>query len=226
MAARRSFLRILFAPLLAACGSPPQAEPPPPADADAPTPGEVADRRAAIVAFGDSLSAGYGVDPGQSYPDHLQKLIDAAGYPYRVINAGISGDTTSSGLARVDSIVAMKPAMVIVELGGNDGLRGLPIETTEANLGEILVRLKASGAIVALAAMTLPPNYGAAYIGQFERLYRHLAERHQVMLIPFFLEGIAGHPDRMQENGIHPTEEGNRLAAANVFRAIQPLLRH
>ncbi len=182
------------------------------------------DNRPVIVAFGNSLSAGFGVDPGKSYPDFLQKQLDDAGLSYRVLNAGIGGDTTSGGLARVDSIAAMKPATVIIELGGNDGLRGLPIETTRANLEQIIAYLQKAGARVVLAGMTLPPNYGPDYIVEFEKLFRELATKHKVPLVNFF-EGIIGRSDLMQRDGIHPTVEGNRVTAQNVFRVIAPLLK-
>lgn len=183
-----------------------------------------ADKRPVIVAFGDSLTAGFNVEPGESYPDYLQQLLDARGYQYRVVNAGIGGDTTGSGLERVDSIIAMKPAIVILELGGNDGLRGLPLERTRTNLEAILDRLEASGAVTVLAGMTLPPNYGPEYIAGFEKIYRDLAQRRRLPFIPFLLEGVAGRPGLMQGDGIHPTAEGNRRVAEIVFRAIEPLL--
>lgn len=177
-----------------------------------------------IVAFGDSLTAGFNVDPGESYPDYLQQLLEARGYRYRVVNAGIGGDTTGGGLDRVDSIIAMRPAMVILELGGNDGLRGLPLEHTRANLEAILEKLAASGAVTVLAGMTLPPNYGPEYIAAFEKIYRDLARRRRLPFIPFLLEGVAGRPELMQRDGIHPTAEGNRRVAEVVFQAIEPLL--
>lgn len=183
-----------------------------------------ADTRPVIVAFGDSLTAGFNVEPGESYPDYLQQLLDARGYQYRVVNAGIGGDTTGSGLDRVDSIIAMKPAIVILELGGNDGLRGLPLERTRANLEAILDRLEGSGAVTVLAGMTLPPNYGPEYIAGFEKIYRDLAQRRRLPFIPFLLEGVAGRPGLMQGDGIHPTAEGNRRVAETVFKAIEPLL--
>ncbi len=183
-----------------------------------------ADTRPVIVAFGDSLTAGFNVEPGESYPDYLQQLLDARGYQYRVVNAGIGGDTTGSGLDRVDSIIAMKPAIVILELGGNDGLRGLPLERTRTNLEAILDRLEASGAVTVLAGMTLPRNYGPEYIAGFERIYRDLAQRRRLPFIAFLLEGVAGRPGLMQGDGIHPTAEGNRRVAEIVFKAIEPLL--
>lgn len=213
----RTALSLLLAACLLACGGRQDAGPAPVVD-------EETDTRPLIVAFGNSLSAGFGVDPGESYPDYLQQLLDEAGYRYRVVNAGVSGDTTSSGLARAATIASMRPAMVIVELGGNDGLRGLPLEETRANLERIVDVLAPTGATVVLAGMTLPPNYGPDYIARFEAIYRDLATKRKLPLIPFLLEGVARRPELMQSDGIHPTAEGNRRVARTVFEAIAPLL--
>ncbi len=183
------------------------------------------DPRPVIVAFGDSLTAGFGADPGKSYPDFLQQELDRRGYHYRVVNAGISGETTTDALARLGTVTALKPAVVIVEFGGNDGLRGLPVATTRANLEQIVAGLKQSGATVLLAGMTLPPNYGPDYIRDFERVYTDLAKKEKVALIPFLLAGVAGTTQYMQQDGLHPTAEGNRLVAATVMHYLEPLLR-
>jgi acyl-CoA thioesterase-1 len=177
-----------------------------------------------IVAFGDSLTAGFGADPGKSYPDFLQQALDGRGLRYRVANAGISGETTTDALERLQTVSALKPAVVIVEFGGNDGLRGLPLSTTRANLGQIIAGLKESGAAVLLAGMTLPPNYGPEYVTAFEHIYRDLAAKDRVALIPFLLEGVAG-TNRMQRDGLHPTADGNRLVAETVLRYLLPLLQ-
>ncbi|HEU4637156.1 MAG TPA: arylesterase, partial [Edaphobacter sp.] len=147
------------------------------------------DPRPRIVCFGDSLTAGYGTDPGQAYPDDLQALLDQEGYEYRVVNAGISGNTSKDGVARVDQIVAMKPEIVVVEFGGNDGLRGLRIADTRANLDKIISTLKQSGTKVVLAGITLPPDYGPDYIRQFDETYNLLAKKYKVPMIPFLLKG-------------------------------------
>jgi len=180
--------------------------------------------RPLIVAFGDSLSAGLGAGEGHSFPDYLQAELDRLGYAYEVVNAGVSGGTTSGGLARVGDITAMKPAIVILELGANDGLRGLPVTATEANLDQIMTALAGAGAKIVLAGMTLPPNYGPAYIREFEKIFPRLAAKHRSALIPFLLEGVAGTSRYMQDDGLHPTAEGNRRVAQTVLKTLEPLL--
>ena len=178
-----------------------------------------------IVAFGDSLSAGYGADPGKSFPDFLQKDLDAAGLHWRVVNAGVSGNTTTDGLTRLSEVLAYKPRVTIVEFGGNDGLRGLPMETTRANLDQIVEMLQAAGSKVLLAGMTLPPNYGPDYIKSFQQVYVELAAKYKVARIPFLLSDVALRPGLMQQDGIHPTGEGNEIVAKTVLRYLKPLLR-
>jgi acyl-CoA thioesterase-1 len=185
----------------------------------------VADNRHVLVVFGDSLSAGFGLQAGLSFPDFLQKRLDADKYPWRVVNQGISGDTTEGGVARIDSAIAMKPEIVVVELGGNDGLRGLPLETTRTNLEQMIVAFHKAGAKVVLAGMTLPPNYGPDYIRQFEKIYRDLAAKHKLPLIPFLLADIVTKDLRyIQPDGIHPTAEGCEIVSGTVMRAVKPLL--
>ena len=152
------------------------------------------DTRPVIVAFGDSLTAGFGAEPGKSFPDFLQKDLDAAGLHWRVVNAGVSGNTTTDGLDRLSEVLAYKPRVTIVEFGGNDGLRGLPIETTRANLDQIIQMLQAAGSKVVLAGMTLPPNYGPDYITAFEQIYVDLAAKYKVTRIPFLLSDVALRP--------------------------------
>jgi acyl-CoA thioesterase I len=189
------------------------------------SPTENSDERPVIVAFGNSLTAGAGVDPAQNYPSKLQVRIDASGYSYRVVNSGVSGDTSSQGLNRIESIVALRPAIVIVELGANDGLRGLPPEATRKNLAAIINRLQSAGARVILAGMQMPPNYGPQYTGGFRALFQDLSKQHRTPLIPFFLEGVGGHGELNQDDGIHPTAEGYDIVVENVWKVLHPLLR-
>jgi len=194
-----------------------------PAPASVPAP---ADNRKALVVFGDSLSAGFGLQPGQSFPDYLQKKLDAEGYAWHVVNLGISGDTTEGGVSRIDSATSLKPAIVILELGGNDGLRGLPLASTRQNLDRMLTEFQGAGAKVVLAGMTLPPNYGPDYIPSFEKIYKDLAVEHKVSLIPFLMSDILTKDLRyIQRDGIHPTAEGSEIIAGTVLRAVKPLLQ-
>ena len=207
----------------------PQAEAPQPSApavaADVAMPDGSHDPRPLLICFGDSLTAGYGTDAGQSYPDYLQADLDAMGYKYRVVNEGISGNTTKDGVERLGSIVALKPAVVVVEFGGNDGLRGLPIEDSRANLDRIIATLKASGTRVVLAGITLPPDYGPDYIKQFNATYTLLANKYQVPMLPFLLNGVFGVDGMMQADRTHATANGNKVVAKNVLPLVLPLLK-
>jgi acyl-CoA thioesterase I len=185
---------------------------------------QVSAERPRIVAFGNSLTAGLGVSPDQSYPAHLQRILDAAGYAYQVVNAGVSGETTAGGVRRVSWVLNSKPAIVILELGGNDGLRGLSLQETKANLERIIQQLQQASVTVVLAGMKLPPNYGQDYTGGFEALYQALAKQYRLKMIPFFLDGVAGSSSLNQADGIHPTGEGYRLIVERVFPTLKPLL--
>ena len=178
-----------------------------------------------IVAFGNSLTAGLGVAPTESYPAQLQRTLDAAGYAYRVVNAGVSGDTTAGGVRRVSWVLTSKPAIVILELGANDGLRGLSLQETKANLEKIIQQFQQASVTVVLAGMKLPPNYGQEYTDGFEALYRTIAKQYRLTLIPFFLDGVAGSSSLNQADGIHPTGEGYRLIVEKVFPVLEPLLK-
>ncbi|MGE0643387.1 MAG: arylesterase [Nitrospira sp.] len=182
------------------------------------------DSRPRIVAFGDSLTAGLGVQADESYPALLQRKLDDLQYPYRVINAGVSGDTTAGGLRRVPWILNNKPEVVILELGANDGLRGLEIEQTKNNLRQIVEGLRAAGATVVLAGMKLPPNYGQEYTTRFEAIYPSLAQEYSLSLIPFFLEGVGGTSSLNQADGIHPTKDGYKIIVEQVLKTLQPVL--
>jgi len=178
-----------------------------------------------IVAFGNSLTAGLGVPRDQSYPAHLQRTLDAAGYAYQVVNAGVSGDTTAGGVRRVSWALNSKPAIVILELGANDGLRGLSLQETKVNLEQIIQQFQQASVTVVLAGMKLPPNYGQDYTAGFEALYRALAKQYHLTLIPFFLDGVATSSTLNQADGIHPTGEGYRRIVEKIFPVLEPLLK-
>jgi acyl-CoA thioesterase-1 len=183
------------------------------------------DHRPVLVCFGDSLTAGPGVDPGQSYPDYLQALLDQRHIRYRVDNQGISGNTTKDGVQRLPQVLALHPAVAVVEFGGNDGLRGLPIADTRANLDQIVATLRRSGIKVALAGITLPPDYGPDYIQQFNRTYTLLARKYRVPMLPFLLKDVYGVPGMMQSDRTHATARGNQVVARNVLALVLPLLK-
>ncbi|SLM47565.1 Esterase TesA [Nitrospira japonica] len=194
--------------------------------AAAPTLAEApADVRPKLVAFGDSLTSGLGVAAADAYPAQLQRRLDEAGFRYRVINAGVSGDTTAGGLRRVRWILNSRPTLVILELGGNDGLRGLSLAETRRNLELIVEQLQQASVTVVLAGMKLPPNYGQEYTQGFEEIYPALARRYRLKLIPFFLEGIAGDTALNQADGIHPTAEGYHIIVGNLFESLKPILK-
>jgi acyl-CoA thioesterase-1 len=221
-------MRILcFLAVLACLGCGKHEETTTPRAAEAPKPpaAPAPDARPSIIAFGDSLSAGFGLDAGQSFPDLLQQDLDRRGFHYRVVNLGISGDTSQDGLARVSLALAEKPAIVLLELGANDGLRGVPINITQQNLASMIEEFQKAGARVILAGMTLPPNYGAAYIQKFEAVYRDLAAKYKLTLIPFLLEGVGGNEKLMQRDGLHPNAEGARRVEALVMKMLEPLLQ-
>lgn len=182
------------------------------------------DNRPRIVAFGDSLTAGLGVAAEEAYPARLQRRLDEQGLRYRVINAGVSGDTTAGGVRRMDWVLKSRPDLVILELGGNDGLRGLNLDETKANLERIIKRCQDASVTVILAGMKLPPNYGTEYTKGFEAIFPALAKQYRLTLIPFFLDGVAGSASLNQADGIHPTSEGYRIIADKVMETVKPLL--
>lgn len=177
-----------------------------------------------IVAFGDSLTAGLGVPAEQSYPALLAQRLKAEGYAYRVVNAGVSGDTTAGGLRRVDWALRLRPDIVIVELGANDALRGQDLAAVRENLDLVITRFQRAGARVLVAGMRLPPNYGPRYGGEFQRLFEEVARRRGVALMPFFLDGVAGVPRLNQPDGIHPTADGYRVVVERLWPYLRPLL--
>lgn len=183
------------------------------------------DSRPVIAAFGDSLTAGYNVQRGFGYPERLQRKLNALGYKYRVVNLGVNGDTTAGGRARMRAALAEKPSIVILELGANDGLRGLPVTAMQNNLEEMIKAFQKAGAKVVLAGMTLPKNYGAVYVRLFENVFLDLAQKHGLPLIPFLLEGVAGNPKYTLDDFLHPNADGYVLVTDIVMKTLQPLLK-
>lgn len=178
-----------------------------------------------IVAFGDSLTAGYGLPEEQSFTTLLQNKLDEKGYRYRVVNAGVSGDTSAGGVSRLDwSLNEGDVKILILELGGNDGLRGLPVSNLRKNLAEIIERAQSRGVTVLLAGMEAPPNLGEEYTREFRQVYRDLAKKYKLAFIPFVLEGVGGRLEYNQPDGIHPNAEGEKIMTENVWRALEPLL--
>jgi acyl-CoA thioesterase-1 len=183
------------------------------------------DPRPRLVCFGDSLTAGYGTDPGESYPDDLQKLLDQQGYRYHVVNAGVSGETTKDGLERVARVASRHPQIVVLEFGGNDGLRGLPLEQTQSNLAQMIETLQKAGSTVVLAGISLPPEYGPEYRAKIDAIYPALAKRYHLLLLPFLLKDVYGVAGDMQDDGHHATAKGNVQVAMNVEGLVKPLLK-
>jgi acyl-CoA thioesterase-1 len=177
-----------------------------------------------IVAFGDSLTAGHGVPADQAYPARLAERLRREGYRYRVVNAGVSGDTTAGALRRVDWALRAKPDVVIVELGANDGLRGQDLGSVRANLEAIVARFQSAGARVLVAGMRLPTNYGGRYGAEFHRMYEQVAKAREAALMPFFLDGVGGQSQLNQGDGIHPTAEGYRVIVDRLWPYLEPLL--
>ena len=180
-----------------------------------------------IVFFGDSLTAGYGLeDPAEAFPALIQQKIDAAGRPWRVVNAGLSGETTAGGLRRLDWIMRQPIGIFVLELGANDGLRGIPPEASRSNLQAMIdrIRTRYPNVVIVLAGMQLPPNLGPEYIRQFATMYPELAKKNHALLIPFLLEGVGGEPGLNQADGIHPNAEGHKIVAETVWKILLPLL--
>lgn len=179
-----------------------------------------------ILFFGDSLTAGYGLDVADAFPAIIQEKIDSLGLDYQVVNAGLSGETTASGRNRMEWVLDDAISVVIIELGANDGLRGIPLDETKRNLQAMvdMVQEKLPKATIVLAGMQIPPNMGPEYTSEFRNIFPQLAEKEDVALIPFLLEGVAGIPELNQGDGIHPTEKGQELVAENVWAVLAGLL--
>jgi acyl-CoA thioesterase-1 len=183
------------------------------------------DSRPRVVFLGDSLTAGLGLPQDEAYPTLLQGRIDAAGLEYQVVNAGVSGDTSAGGLSRLDWALDGDVRVLVVALGGNDALRGLPVGELRRNLSTIIERAQARGIKVILAGMEAPPNFGESYLVSFHQVYPDLAKKYGVPLIPFLLQGVAGIERMNQRDGIHPTAEGARTVADNVWAVLRPTLQ-
>lgn len=183
--------------------------------------------RRRILFFGDSLTAGYGLeDPSEGFTAVIARRIDSLGWGWEVVNAGLSGETSAGGDGRIDWVLQQPVDVFVLELGANDGLRGIPVEETTRNLQSIIdkVRKAYPGVRLVMAGMQAPPNMGAEFTGRFRRIFPELADRNDMASIPFLLEGVAGEPSLNQPDGIHPTAEGHRIVAENVWKALRPLI--
>ena len=181
--------------------------------------------RPVLVCFGDSITAGLGLQPGQAYPNALQKLLDSRGYRYRVVNMGTSGATTKDAVESLHSVLNLHPDIVIVEFGGNDGLRGLPLDQSRRNLDTVLKTLQNAHIKVLLAGITLPPNYGPDYISSFDQLFRELAAKDHPAFVPMIYKNLIHVPGAIQGDGIHPTAKGSAIIANTLLPALRPLLK-
>lgn len=194
------------------------------AEAQAAPPSRTEDARPKILFLGDSLTAGLGLVETESYPGLIQKRIDADGFDFEVVNAGVSGDTSAGGLRRLGWALQEDVRVVVLALGANDGLRGLSVAEMKQNLAQIIEAAAAKNAIVVLAGMEAPPNYGAEYATAFRQAYRDLAKQYRVMFIPFLLDNVAGQPGLNQADGIHPNAQGAAIVADTVWSVLKPLL--
>ena len=191
-------------------------------------PAESGHARKTVAVLGDSLAAGLGVEETEAFPAVLQEKIEAAGLNYTVVNAGVSGDTTADGLNRINWLLKRKIDVLILELGGNDGVRGLPVSATKSNLQSIIDRVTQTypQSQIVLAGMQMPPNMGSDYTKEFRKVFPDLAEKNHAALIPFLLEGVGARPDLNQPDQIHPTAEGHRIIAKNVWKVLAPILNN
>lgn len=189
------------------------------------TTAEASSTRPRVVFLGDSLTAGYGLAKEQSVPSLIQKRLEEAGYNYEVVNHGVSGDTSAGGVSRLEWALSGDVRVLVLELGGNDGLRGIPVESMKANLDAIIAGAKSRGVGVLLTGMEAPPNHGPVYTAQFRQAFQDLAREHDVAFVPFYLEGVAGNPALNLADGIHPNVEGTAIVERTVWHALEPLLR-
>jgi acyl-CoA thioesterase I len=187
----------------------------------------VKDSAKTILFFGNSLTAGYGVDQAEAFPALIQLKIDSLHLPYKVINAGLSGETSSGGLSRIDWLLKQNVDVFVLELGANDGLRGIPLIETQKNLQAIIerVKLKNPAVVLVLAGMQVPPNMGRVYATEFLTMYKELSIKNKMILMPFLLEGVGGNAELNQSDGIHPTPEGHKIVAKNLWEYLKPVVR-
>jgi acyl-CoA thioesterase I len=186
----------------------------------------VGSKKKNIVFFGNSITAGYGLDLGQAFPARIQEKLDSMNLPYKVVNAGVSGETSSGGRSRIDWILKQQVDIFVLELGGNDGLRGIPITETKKNLQTIIdkVKQKYPAAKIIITGMQIPPNMGKKYTTEFRSMFPDLAKQNNISIVPFILEGVGGNAGLNQSDGIHPTAEGHRILANNVWSVLKGLL--
>lgn len=224
----RSFSLLLICLILSACQNTNSSEGNLAASQNEDTLVEEDQKPKKVVFFGDSLTAAYGLDPGEGFPAIIQTKLDKLGYNYKVVNAGLSGETSAGGNERVDWVLQQPVDIFVLELGGNDGLRGLDPEMTYQNLQSIIDKVseKAPDAEIILAGMEAPPNMGQAYTDAFRKVYTRLADANDVALIPFLLKDVGGIPELNLPDGIHPNEEGQQIVAENVWEILQPLLKN
>jgi acyl-CoA thioesterase I len=223
------FLSFLLIFVILSCGEDPKKEEEPKAEeaAEAENGSEASKDSGTILFFGDSLTAAMGLDPSEGYPAEIQEKIDSLGLNYEVVNAGLSGETTAAGKNRLDWVLNQDVDVFVLALGANDGLRGIPVEETRRNLQAIIdkVREKNPQVEIILAGMQIPPNMGPEYTADFRELFPEIAEKNDIHLIPFLLEGVAGVPELNQQDGIHPTAEGYDIVAQNVWEVMEPVVR-
>ena len=214
--------------LLMSCGNSTSKSKPQPAEAETSidSPVENVDKKGVILCFGDSLTAGMGLDPEEAFPAVLQKIVDSLGLNYTVVNSGLSGETTASGRNRLSWVLNQKTEVFLLELGANDGLRGIDLSETRSNLQAIINMVKAKNpdTKIILAGMQIPPNMGPDYTSEFRKIFPDLAEENNAYLIPFLLKDVGGIPELNQNDGIHPTKKGHKILAQNVWEVLGPIL--
>jgi acyl-CoA thioesterase-1 len=227
MVSSNFIIRATAAVALALAACTPGAPQPSPSLAAERAPSPVTAERPVVLCVGTSLTAGYGLDPDDAWPALLQARIDAAGLPHRVVNAGVSGETSAGALRRMDWLLRQPVAVLVLETGANDMLRGQDAAATRANVDAILTRARRQSPppLLLLLGMRAAPNLGADYVRRFAPIYEELARKHEAVLVPFVLEGVAGIPRLNQGDGVHPTAEGQKIITGNIWKALEPLLR-